>query len=40
MSIKFAEKIQVFMMAVKLVAAVIIVAGGCYSLSQGEGYDH
>ncbi|CAG2215163.1 BAT1 [Mytilus edulis] len=36
MSIKFAEKIQVFMMAVKLVAAVIIVAGGCYSLSQGD----
>ncbi|VDI18069.1 solute carrier family 7 (L-type amino acid transporter), member 9 [Mytilus galloprovincialis] len=36
MSIKFAEKIQMFMMAVKLVAAVIIVAGGCYSLSQGD----
>ena len=35
MSIKVAEKIQVWMTAIKLLAAGIIVAGGIYSLSKG-----
>lgn len=38
MSIKLAEKIQVSMSVIKLVAAGIIMAGGFYSLAQGTCY--
>lgn len=38
MSIKWAEKIQVSMAVIKLVAAGIIMAGGFYSLAQGIDY--